>query len=413
MAMLTDFTTLVAGAIASAVAGLSAAVPATITLAPTSAEVGEHVSISGVVHWGTEAHQAGECFVKLDGVVMTSATCSFTLDGTITGGFDVPVGAAVRQHSVSACAWKGCSGDANLWAGATTLDVVAPRVLVADIRCLAYDTAKEVLAGDGLVFSPAEGTSGMVGWQDPLPDAKVPGGTPVRAGPALVPELRGLDAEQAEIAVGEACGSLTTEGDTSATITGQAPEHGEPMPADGSVLAIFPKVLQPSEPTPSDASTSPPTDGASTITPEPSDIGSPDVTDDLTETPKNSTEPTATEPTSAGPTTAPPTSTESAAPGPLPSEESKGPPSGRGGGPQWVLLTGAGALATSALVGGVLLLRGRGLIRGVPAQLDATVQARSVAATLDERPPGRSTETDMSYTVVRHGPVTRLEEEPR
>ena len=98
-------------------------------------------------------------------------------------------------------------------------------------------------------------------------------------------------------------------------------------------------------------------------------------------------------------------------PAPEPADEELDPPGGRGGGPQWVLITGAGALATSALVGGLLLLRGRGSIRGVPAQLNATVEARSVAATLDEQPP-RGTETDVSYALVRHEPVTRLEEEP-
>jgi hypothetical protein len=81
--------------------------------------------------------------------------------------------------------------------------------------------------------------------------------------------------------------------------------------------------------------------------------------------------------------------------------------------PRWVMVTGAGAVVTSLLVGGVLLLRTRGALGGLPPDLHIAVRNRAATSRLVPSPPDDPSDgRGISHVLVRRAPAVRLEEEP-
>lgn len=366
----------------------AAAPPADISLLPSAGLAGQRIAIEGTITWGSTPRTADDCGVAFAGENLTGENCTYNTDGRITGFFDVPADAQPGRVTVHICGPSpACGGEIALWDELLDFTVQQP---TPDLTCLSYAAALSDVQAVKLVFGPAPWGEAPVGWQDPEKGVPIqPGGT-VSAGPAVVPDLTGKTLEQADAAVTTACGVLASEGDRSRTVDSQEPAAGEPMVSGGKVLARFPV--------------------APTITPTVTESVTPTVTTTpsptVTTTPTRRTAtPTPTEFTSVTPTVTP-TPTPTVTPTVDPEDDEGDETRRRTRPPRWVMVTGAGALTGSLLVGGALLLRGRTSIGVLPADLLIEVQHRGTGSRLDGHEQG------ISQVLVRRTPVVRVEEDP-
>jgi hypothetical protein len=388
--MLNVLTYLATAAVAYLSLGSAVVPPATISLSPSAAMAGARITIDGTITWGSTTPAADECGVAFAGQNLTGETCTYDTTGRITGFFDVPADAAPGRVTVHICGPSPvCGGEIALWD--EFLDFTVQQA-TPDLTCLSYDEALRDVQAVKLVFEPAPWGAAPVGWQDPQKGATIdPGGT-VAAGPAVVPDLTVKTVDEADGAVRAACGVLATEGDRSGKVVGQEPAAGEPMVPGGKVLARFPLA-------PTVTATVTPT---VTRTPSPTVTTTPTRT--RTATPTRSATPTRT-PTPTGTATTTPTPTVT--PTPEPKDEPGGETTHRRRrAPRWVMLAGAGALATSVVLGGALLLRARPSIGALPPDLLVEVQHRSTRRWHDGQARG------VSLVLVRRTPAVRREEEP-
>jgi hypothetical protein len=365
--------------------GAGAAPSAEIRLLPSEAPAGQSIVIEGTITWGSTPPTADDCGVAFAGRPIVGVKCSYDTNGRITGSFDVPADAQPGVVTVHLCGPSPvCGGEIALWDELLDFTVQPDPLSTPDLTCLSYDAANRAVQALKLVFLPPDWGEAPVGWQDPVPDGPIQPGATVDAGPAIVPDLVGDSLEQAADEVTATCGVLATEGDESGLVESQDPVAGGPMVLGGEVLARFP--------TPTVTPTTPPvTPTSPTVTPTTAGPTTP------TRTPTTTTATPTRTPTSPTATVTP---TRDPAIDPADDRDDHKPRR------RWMVLTGAGAVAGSLVVGGALLLRTRGALGGLPPDLHIEVQDRSTRSRLDGH--GRG----ISHVLVRRAPVTRLEEDP-